>query len=428
MKSNDEFVKRPAVSRVQRSGGLQWLQRQTTCAASLGCDGHVDELLAGGGVPRRAATPLAAAERFQCQQMVSGLRSGDVAVVCGPTKSGKTEYAYDVAAQHVVRSSGCVLWVTAPGSAAFRSKRCLAHIEHAVRLSTVDAAAAHLAEDDDDALAQFFACRVLTAAEKLRVAECSSIEEFEHALSGQLNHTNGGSCCFGGSTAADGGFDRRTSLGVPLLIVDGLGSSQFVALWEKLRGVGPLPMRQWVETFLFVHQAAALLLDTVYHHAVPPVHQLGSRGDVSASVVPAADPYNSFSASQLEGCVYSSYTWKQWAHSVNYEKAVATHTSNLKAVLVLSGPISSDNSRRRSTFAAAPSTASLFTATVFSVRYAAPMKPRQSFRSETTFFSAVPEGQVPLAISSSSTVCSVATVGAVCFQLLADGLHAFAPV
>ncbi|ESS68615.1 hypothetical protein TcG_05610 [Trypanosoma cruzi] len=177
-----------------------------------------------------------------------GLRQSDVLVVGGVPGTGKTTWAYRVAAQHL-SCGGIVTFVFVPGSGNFQMRRFMEYLEMFVVtpdpcallplcISSVSVAGDSVMEARRKAL--------LGALDRLEVVHCVDINDFFV----YCNH---------GAVGASSGVGSR-EVAVPLFIVEGCGGKGSY-LYHLERAIGhAVPLSHWLIGCLQRRRRCALII------------------------------------------------------------------------------------------------------------------------------------------------------------------------
>ncbi|ESL09169.1 hypothetical protein TRSC58_03115 [Trypanosoma rangeli SC58] len=200
-------------------------------------------------VQRLKASPVGLLPPIFQNATDGGLRQSDVLVVGGVPGTGKTTWAYRVAAQHL-SCGGVVTFVFLPGSGNFQMRRFMEYLEtFAVTpdLFTPSSSCQYLPQVADASAMEMRRKALLSALDRLEAVHCLDINDFfvycNHAV----------------ATAAASSAGTQ-EVAVPLLLVEGCGGKGSY-LYHMERAVGhEVPLCHWLLDCLQRQRRCALIL------------------------------------------------------------------------------------------------------------------------------------------------------------------------
>jgi hypothetical protein len=196
----------------------------------------------------------------------AGVRSGEAVLIVGAPATGKSEYLYYVAAQHLC-SGGSVLYMACPGSPSLKVRRfmCILEVEYSLQLLQKHgelpshAASGNATYDTAVALAggqEALHEHLLSLSANMTITEFTCFEEMESFWRSPPEKWL--SCC--------AEVAQRVHRVAPLAILDGLHSGGYIPMQERLRGKS-LQLSQLLRFALDNWNCALFVAETTFHHS-----------------------------------------------------------------------------------------------------------------------------------------------------------------
>ncbi|CUE80538.1 GPI-anchored surface protein, putative, partial [Bodo saltans] len=304
-----------------------------------------------------------------------GLRSGEVVLLCCSSSatsvgsyhhnvanvaancghSSTTELAYHIASEHAAVAGGRVIWISAPGGRSgggLRSRRFVMHLEEAAR-RVVDAGAVGTStlvksSDGDDHESYVSAVHniVHRAASLVEHASCGDVDEFIATLyalqpSGDVDDEPE-ERANNKRSRDDGNTATNIATVTPLLVIDGLGATQYLSLYERVLGQGEVPFKQALQHAVLKLHCAVMLTDMGYPSASSTQQQQQQqqlqRSSLTAATVTAGNavqiPVDDPAVTAAQSC----YSYRSLSSAVavtsssmaktNHRMALYAHDSN----------------------------------------------------------------------------------------------------
>ncbi|CUE81893.1 GPI-anchored surface protein, putative [Bodo saltans] len=289
----------------RRQSGVAFLARQRATPVRLGNHPTLDALVPDGGLRSAEVVLLCCSSSATMgTSSVGSYHHNNMANVANCGHSSTTELAYHIASEHAAVAGGRVIWISAPGGRSgggLRSRRFVMHLEEAAR-RVVDAAANDVgtsslvkSNDDDDHESYVSAVHniVHRAASLVEHSSCGDVDEFLATLyalqpSGDVDdddkpeeRANNKRSRDDGNTAAN------ISTVTPLLVIDGLGATQYLSLYERVLGQGEVPLKQALQHAVLKLHCAVVLTDMGYPSATATQQQQQQKQQLPRSSYPA---------------------------------------------------------------------------------------------------------------------------------------------
>ena len=207
-----------------------------------------------------------------------GLRVGEGVLVTGFSGVGKTEYAYVVAARHLLRG-GSVGWVACPGSSGLCCRRFVSVLERLLCLNIAGSSSSDISKDRDMAASnahvprfedavrlaggmERYRERLVLLLSHVRTIACSTVAQLAAALEGPGKNDHKALAESSNLFPILSAASSSNPAAVRLLIVDGLGAACDTSILERVVGQ-EAPVALWLSEAVARHRCALLVTDTI---------------------------------------------------------------------------------------------------------------------------------------------------------------------